>query len=270
MKFTVLVDNNTLTTKKGMGEPAFSIYIEDEDKKILFDTGLSDLFIKNAELYDINLKDLTSVILSHGHIDHSSGITHLAKYIAPKKIDFIAHPYVINKKYNEHGDIGMNATEDFLNNNFNLKFSKAAVKLTEKLYFLGEIPRTNEFESNRDYGKTIINNKECQDKMDDDTALAYVSNDGLVIITGCSHSGIVNIINHAKTITKCEKIKTILGGWHLFQTETSYLDFIGKTLQENHIETIYPCHCTELPERIYLSKFSEVKEVGVGLSLEFI
>lgn len=78
MKLTVLVDNNTLIDQYLLGEPAVSYYIEDEDEKILFDTGYSDVFIRNVEKLHINLADITKIVFSHGHNDHTGGFHFLS------------------------------------------------------------------------------------------------------------------------------------------------------------------------------------------------
>lgn len=78
MKLTVLVDNNTLIDQYLLGEPAVNYYIEDEDEKILFDTGYSDVFIRNAEKLHINLADITKIVFSYGHNDHTGGFHFLS------------------------------------------------------------------------------------------------------------------------------------------------------------------------------------------------
>ena len=77
MKVTVLVDNDTLVGINFQGEPALSFYVEEGDKKILFDTGFSDLFLKNAQILGIDLTDLDAIVFSHGHDDHMGGLYHL-------------------------------------------------------------------------------------------------------------------------------------------------------------------------------------------------
>ena len=74
MKITILVENNTRIDKYLLSEPALSLFIETENKKILFDTGYSDVFIKNAKTLDIDLNQITDIVLSHGHDDHTGGL----------------------------------------------------------------------------------------------------------------------------------------------------------------------------------------------------
>ena len=88
MKITVLVDNNTIVNEYFLGEPGFSLLIEIAGKKILFDTGYSDVVIKNAEKLNINLYDIDYLVLSHGHDDHSGGVRVFKKGYFGRKNDF--------------------------------------------------------------------------------------------------------------------------------------------------------------------------------------
>ena len=82
MKLTVLIDNNTYIDEYYIGEPALSYYIEDENERLLFDTGYSDAFIRNAQAMNIDLSAISTLILSHGHNDHTGGIKYLMNQIA--------------------------------------------------------------------------------------------------------------------------------------------------------------------------------------------
>jgi Metal-dependent hydrolases of the beta-lactamase superfamily II len=103
----------------------------------------------------------------------------------------------------------------------------------------------------------------------EDSALAYRSSEGLVIITGCSHAGICNIVEHAKGICGENKIVDIVGGLHLLDPSKEQmqgtLDYMKK-LQPNEV---HACHCTDLNSKIALSRVVNLREVGVGLKLEY-
>ena len=111
--------------------------------------------------------------------------------------------------------------------------------------------------------------KKQPDFLFDDSALIYKTNNELVIITGCSHSGIINIIQYAKKITECENIKAIVGGFHLANNEKELINKTLNYLEKEKIGTIYPCHCTGLVAKCALMNKFNVEEVGVGLKLEF-
>ncbi|TFG91331.1 MAG: MBL fold metallo-hydrolase, partial [Candidatus Atribacteria bacterium] len=190
MKITVLVDNNTLIDRYFLGEPGVSYLIQDEECKILFDVGYSDFFIRNARKMNINFRDLDYLILSHGHLDHTWGLISLIKYYTEasiEKIDcikptVITHPSsFLAKKAKDLKQIGSIISQEELNKHFKMKLSKEPLWLTDRLVFLGEIERKNDFEAKKLIGKVVKDDFEEDDYLIDDSALAYRSAKGLVI-----------------------------------------------------------------------------------------
>lgn len=264
MKLKVLVDNYTYIDMYYLGEPAVSYYIENGEDKILFDTGYSDVFIKNASAMNIDLNNINKLVLSHGHDDHTGGL----KYFFDKKkdIEIIAHPECFN--YKAEGDLRICSplTKDELSNLCSLNLTKEPIKISENIYFLGEIPSLNDFEKRRAIGKTIINGENIDDLIEEDSALVYKSNQGLFIITGCSHSGICNIIEYAKNICDDERVYGVIGGFHLFDVDDRLQETI-KYFVDNNIKLLCPCHCVSLRAKVEMSKQININEVGVGLEL---
>lgn len=278
MQITVLVDNNTLIGRYFQGEPALSFLIEDEDKKILFDTGYSDAFINNARKMGISLYDLDYVVLSHGHLDHTWGLSSLIKLYTEatyEKVDFkrpviIAHPQTfISKSKYELKEIGSVLSENKLARNFSLNLSKEPLWITEELVFLGEINRKNSFEGLKIMGQ-VHDNTDEDDYMIEDTALAYKTSKGIVVITGCSHSGICNIIEQAKQVCQDNRVLDVVGGFHLLSPSSEQLKFTLEYFNNIKPDVLHPCHCTDLQSKILLSQAANVKQVGVGLKLDYL
>ena len=267
MKLKVLVDNNTFIDEYYMGEPAVSYYIEDEDTKILFDTGYSNVFIKNAESMNIDLKDIDKVIISHGHNDHTGGLKYLVENIHNKDIKIIAHPHSFYKKYFDGNYIGTPINKEILEEQYKLSFHKEPIEISKNILFLGEIPSINDFENRNIIGNYEESGKVVNDYVKDDSAIVYKSSKGLFIITGCSHSGICNIIEYAKKVCKEDKVYGVIGGFHLFDCGDR-LDKTIKYFKENELKEIYPCHCVSLKAKIEMGKELDIKEVGVGLEID--
>lgn len=271
MELTILVDNNTLIDKCFYGEPGLSFFIEVDNKKILFDTGYSDIFIKNAHKMDIDLSDLDYIVLSHGHNDHTWGLEHLAeiysKAISQTKPTLIAHPLTFSKKFFDKEEIGIRLTKEQVR--FKTNLTNEPFWISEKLVFLGEIPRTNSFEAKSPIGKISVNDKLQDDYVLDDSALVYKSDEGLVIITGCSHAGICNIIEYSKEVCKENKILDIIGGLHLLTPSNEVLQNTISYLKQQNVKLLHPCHCTDLKSKIALSRAFELEEVGVGSVLKY-
>ncbi len=275
MKLTVLVDDNMSDCRRLLAEHGLCFYIEDDGKKILFDTGYSDVFIKNAISLGINLLDLDYIVLSHGHYDHTWGLTHyLAYYMSAieqkqriKKPTIVTHPNTFLEKYEEgFGEIGCMLTETKLKKCFNVLTTYEPVSLTDNLVFLAEIPRFNDFEAKEPMEKVIRNGKYEDDYVLEDSALAYKLNDCLSVITGCSHSGICNIVEYSQKTLKTTKIKSIIGGFHLIDTPEEKMNKIIGYLKKQDIKELYPCHCTDFNARVKLSKDLNTKNIGVGYS----
>jgi len=271
MKLTVLMDNNTYIDQYFLGEPAFSVYIEDGEERILFDTGYSDAFIRNAEEMQIDLGALTFIVLSHGHNDHSRGLTFLWDQYDLKDVKLVAHPGVFAPKRYEGLDVGAPFTkEDCLAHGLQVIDGSKPVQITERLTFLGEIPRVTSFESKEPIGECTDTG--LADFVLDDSALTYESKEGLFIVTGCSHSGICNIILQAlrRSEAKGSRHKTvsgIIGGFHLLKKNRQLTETIH-FLEQHTKGMLYPCHCVSFAAKCEMMNTLPLTEVGVGLQLE--
>jgi len=159
--------------------------------------------------------------------------------------------------------------EDKLSKFFRLRLSREPLWLTQRLVFLGEIERSNDFEAKKPIGKVLENGVENDDLLFDDSAVAYKSPEGLVIITGCSHSGISNIVEQARRICGEDRVLDIAGGLHLMDPPKAQLQETMEYLQALRPGSVHAGHCTDLRSKIDLSRVVELKEVGVGLTLEY-
>ncbi len=258
MKLTVLVDNNTLIDRYDLGEPAVSYYIEDGGGEILFDTGYSDILIHNAEALGVDLSSVDTIAISHGHDDHTRGLRFLFERFDLSRAKVVAHPAAFERKIYEGGDIGAPFSAEEMGRRCRLLLTREPYKLGENVTFLGEIPRLHDFEGRRPVG---------HDPLTDDTALAYRGERGLFVVTGCSHSGICNIVEHAKNICGDERVVGVIGGFHLFGV-TSQLEETIKYFEKNNITELYPCHCVSFDAKAEIHRHIPIHEVGVGLTLE--
>ncbi len=267
MKLTVLMDNNTYIDRYYLGEPAVSYWIEEGGKKILFDTGYSDAFLYNAQKMGIDLGETDMIVISHGHNDHTRGLTYLAERFDLRGTPILAHPHCFDKKKYGDQEIGAPFSREQMSELAELRLERGPVRITERLTFLGEIPMKNDFEPMPEIGIVHRGEKVIKDNLTEDTALAYRSDDGIFIITGCSHRGICNIAEYAKIVCGTERIKGVIGGFHLFENDTR-LSRTVSYFKEQEIKHFYPCHCVSFEAKAEMSRSLKIEEVGVGMELE--
>jgi 7,8-dihydropterin-6-yl-methyl-4-(beta-D-ribofuranosyl)aminobenzene 5'-phosphate synthase len=260
MKISILTEN--CAGSHFQAEHGLSYLIEIDGEKILFDTGHSDVFLKNAQKMDLHIhNDVKKVVLSHGHWDHTYGL----KYLENKII--ITHPRSLDRMLatDDLKNVRLNLTPEQLEEKFDLQLTQAPQNITENLYFLGEIPRANDFESQTTY---FTDERGKDDFIPDDTALAAKIGNELIIITGCSHSGICNITEYAKLITGISDVKAILGGFHLKEKDEQTEKTI-EYFQKNQVKKMYPSHCTQLPALSAFYEAFNTQQLKTGMVLEF-
>ncbi|HJJ29165.1 MAG TPA: MBL fold metallo-hydrolase [Methanocorpusculum sp.] len=268
MKLTILAENYTALNKNLLAEPGFSAYIEDGEDKILFDCGYSNVFKKNAEFLHIELGNLTKVVFSHGHDDHTGGLASLLPLVK-RGTPLFAHPDTFNIKLRGEMCTGSRFREEDLAKTFSLSLKRGPQKISEHITFLGEIPQTISFETRRQFDeKVTAKGRREPDFVLEDSALVYETETGLYIITGCSHAGICNIIAYAKELF-AKPVLGVIGGFHLKEVNEQVKLTIAFFRREG-IDEAYPCHCTSFMVRAAFNEaFPVKKEAGVGAEIEW-
>ena len=260
MKLTVLTENNA--GSHFLAEHGISYLIECDDKTILFDTGNTDVFMKNALLKEINLQEKVDlIVLSHGHWDHGGGL----RYISNKPL--LTHPSSFIKRFNrlKSSYNGLQLSKEEAAQKFQLITSEKPYQISDNIFFLGEIPRQNTFESQ---STSFVDKNGDDDYIPDDSALAIINNEQLIIISGCAHSGICNICEYAKKVTGIDKIQVVLGGFHLKKNDLQTKETINY-LKANQVSKVYPSHCTELPALVHFHSEFNSKLVKTGFTYNF-
>jgi 7,8-dihydropterin-6-yl-methyl-4-(beta-D-ribofuranosyl)aminobenzene 5'-phosphate synthase len=259
MKISVLTENHAGAFTHA--EHGLSYFIEYDGKRLLFDTGQSDMFLKNAETMKVSMANIDIVILSHGHFDHGNGLSFLSGG------SLVCHPGCFVKRYRQrdHTYIGLKNSRDELSRIFDLNTSAGPFKITDKIIFLGEIPRLTDFESQ---STSFIFEDGTADFVMDDSALTMIMPEGLFVVTGCGHAGIINTLEHAKKITGLEDIYGVMGGFHLKEIDLQTKMTI-RYLKENNVRHILPSHCTELPALSVFYENFEIRQIKTGDILSF-
>ncbi len=259
MKLTVLTENTA--GAKFLAEHGLSYFIEYDNKKILFDTGATDVFIENAKKVRIDVNEADMVVLSHGHWDHGNGL----KFIKDKPL--LCHPNSFIKRFRkrENENIGLKLTYKQIKEKFLLITSTKPFNITKNIIFLGEIPRLNDFEAKT---TSFVDENNKDDFVIDDSALAIIKNDELIIVSACSHSGICNIVEYAKELTGIKNVKAVIGGFHLKKQDNQTKKTI-EYFKNNRVNKLLPSHCTQLPALAMFYKEFKIEHVKTGMIFNF-
>jgi 7,8-dihydropterin-6-yl-methyl-4-(beta-D-ribofuranosyl)aminobenzene 5'-phosphate synthase len=221
---------------------------------MLLDFGFSeDVVARNAAALGVDLTKVEVAALSHGHIDHFGGMAQVAARIAKKGLGLILHPVAFRRnRYMEPiQDLKFRMPpleeEKVEASGFKVTKSKEPVLLLNgDVLFLGEIPRRMSFEKGLPYAFYEENGQEIWDPTEDDTALAMnLGSKGLVVLSGCAHSGIINTVEYAREITGINKVHAVMGGFHL--TGPAFEPIIDDTIESMKQigpDYVIPTHCT--------------------------
>ena len=259
-----------------LGEWGLSILVETESCKVLLDTGQSMSAVHNADLIGIDLSTIDKIVLSHAHGDHTGGLREVLRRVG-KGVEVIAHPDIWIPKYVRFGETNRYVGIPFIRED--LESLGASFTLTRKPYKIGDdIMTTGEIEMTTDY-ETIDDrlyakkgSRMIPDPLADDLALIVRTSEGLALITGCAHRGIINTVRHVQKLTKGEYIHTIIGGTHLMVASPERIERTASELKKLGLQRLGVSHCTGFNASAMLAReFGEVfflNNAGTQITLE--
>ena len=264
LRLTTLCDN--LVASVGfVAEWGLSILIEHGDDAVLLDTGMTDTVVRNAAGAGIDLSRIGTIVISHGHMDHTGGLRTVLQRTR-KKIEVVMHPDAWLSKYSIRPEttgtrthyIGIPyAREELDNLGAQFTLNRKPVWITEHIVVTGEVPMQTGFESIDKNLFIKVEDTFQPDALADDQAVAIKTEKGLVVVLGCAHRGMINTLLHARKITGEERIHTVVGGAHLFRAGPDQLDQTITALEKMDVAHIGVSHCTGMPAAICLqTRFS--------------
>ena len=282
LKITVLVTNVAGDPQLGDGEWGYSALVEVDVHKILYDTGASsDMVLNNAEALHIDLSDVEDVVLSHNHWDHVGGLMTLRREFAKTNPRAMGRVHVgaaifeprLNAAGEDQNGLRLIKAQYLATGGVFIIHDKAT-ELYPGVWLTGPVPRPN-VEKNWFPGLSLVTAQgRVEDNVPEDSALVFDTNEGIVILTGCGHAGIVNIVEYARTIAGTGPLLAVIGGLHLFNASDQTLVWTGAKLKSYRIENLLAGHCTgieatyRLRESTGLSrKTAVVSAVGSSFTL---
>jgi 7,8-dihydropterin-6-yl-methyl-4-(beta-D-ribofuranosyl)aminobenzene 5'-phosphate synthase len=241
---TTLVDNTT--SGPGLSaEHGLSFWIEYGDKAILFDTGQSDLLVQNAKALNIDLARANAIVLSHGHYDHTGGLSTVLG-MAPQARLYL-HPAAIEPKFSRSllkaHSIGMPDSARQAIGHRDVIWTESPTQILDGVNLTGQVPRVTHFEN---VGGPFFLDENCQepDPLLDDQALFIESSKGLVVVLGCAHAGVVNTLHRISDLSGGKDFYAVMGGMHLIHADTERIEKTIAAFQEFKLQRIGPAHCT--------------------------
>ena len=256
LQVTILADNFVDRGEGLLAEHGFCLLVAG-DSQVLFDTGQTDVCLRNAPRLGVDLSDVKTVVLSHGHYDHGGGLAALTSHLG--QLDVYLHPTAFAAKYArcpgsaEDRHVGLRYDAETLTSMGATVHAEAGVQeLGPGLLITGEIPRATPFEeAARDFW-VKGNDGFHPDPLQDDQALVLRTADGLVVLLGCAHAGVINTLNHAVKLTGDKRIRAVIGGLHLASASQQRIEQTVTALKELGVEQLVACHCTGFLARMCL------------------
>ncbi|OPL13022.1 MAG: hypothetical protein AVO38_03480 [delta proteobacterium ML8_D] len=250
LKLTVICENTVFGPCGLIGEHGWSCYVEAEGYTMLFDTGQGLGVLSNSLILKKDLRLIDAIVLSHGHYDHTSGLPSVLGLSGSTPV--YAHPDIFLVRYWKKGDIlreiGIRYKKEYLES-----IGARFVYLTEfreihsGIYVTGTVPRMTDFEppdSNMQLRDPDVG--WVQDPLKDDLSLIIDTNKGLVVILGCAHSGIINILKYIQANLPGRPIHTVMGGTHLGLADPVQFGITLSNLEKFDIKRLGAAHCTGL------------------------
>ena len=240
MKITTLIENHGNPEAGLAGEHGLSLLLEVDGKKILFDTGQTGAFVENAQKLSVDLCSLNMVFLSHGHYDHTGGVPMLVEKGYRGKI--YTGTGFFEKKYKRLLDGTMKYNGNpFPKEQYNIcMIEKDMLRITEHVILFQNFQRQTSFEQ---LNFKFYLEKEKIDKFADEICLGIETAKGIVLLVGCSHVGIVNIMMTVKERIK-KPIAGIVGGTHLMEAGKERLEATIQAFKQEPLEFLAVSHCT--------------------------
>ncbi|MFC1798880.1 MBL fold metallo-hydrolase [Thermodesulfobacteriota bacterium] len=274
---TILTDNVVPGKSTAIGEHGFCIFVETDNGNFLFDTGRGKTIIHNAHVYNKNLNVINKIVLSHNHGDHTGGIQEVLFGVRHKPIDVYAHEDLFLPRFKREKDTdeyqGIPFTRGHLERlGAHFVFNRAFAEIEAGIFLTGEVPRQTLFEkADMENRFMVLNGEKVPDTIEDDQSMVVHTEKGLLLVLGCAHAGIINVVNYVLEKTGIQDIFAIIGGTHIgFSGEVQLNESIA-ALKTYNIQHLIPSHCTgPLAIARMKQEFDDIFQFShVGFCLEF-
>jgi 7,8-dihydropterin-6-yl-methyl-4-(beta-D-ribofuranosyl)aminobenzene 5'-phosphate synthase len=271
---TILVEN----TARGagiLGEHGLAFWIDTGMHRVLFDTGQGMALLNNAQVLGVDLSQANAIVLSHGHFDHVGGLE--AALAAAPGVPLFLHPRAVEPKFTgtdpaavRRVSIPFMETESFRRGGRRVVATSEPCEVVPGVWATGEIPRTNDFEDTG--GPFFLDAALTQpDPLLDDQAVYLPTPQGVIVICGCAHAGVVNTLHHIARLIGGAPVRALFGGLHLENASPRRLEETMRALRASPPRQMGLCHCTGLAaiRRLWAEFPDHCVPAHAGWRLEF-
>jgi 7,8-dihydropterin-6-yl-methyl-4-(beta-D-ribofuranosyl)aminobenzene 5'-phosphate synthase len=278
LKITVL--STMLADDKVLGEWGFAALIEADGRRILFDTGyFPNTVLQNAKALGIDLSNVTDVILSHNHDDHTGGLVTLRRELSKQNPAALSRAHVgqgifwsrPGKSGEGNPMVAFRPAYEAIGGSFVEHTGPA--ELAPGVWLTGPVPRVHPERNWSGKGRVQAPQGLVEDTLPEDQSLVIDTEQGLVVVTGCGHAGIINILEEARKRVRPAPVHAVIGGLHLFPADEKVLAWTGRKLKEMKLGHLMGAHCTGIEAVFRLRELAGLQRrtcvVGaVGASFE--
>lgn len=257
VKITVL---STMLADQGIGEWGFAALVEVDGSRLLFDTGArEETVLRNAEELKVDLSSVSDVVLSHNHGDHTGGLLKLREAFRAKNPAALSRAHVapgifLPRRVPARGDaeanrmLAMRPAYEAAGGRI-VEHAKAE-RIAPGVWLTGPVTRRHP-ERNYPKGVTVVTPEGVrEDTIPEDMSLVIDGKDGLVVLTGCGHAGIGNILSQAREMVPGAPVTAVLGGLHVYDAEEKTLAWTAEQMKQAGVRHLMGAHCTGI-ESLY-------------------
>ena len=245
---TVLSENTVSGEADVLGEWGLSVLVEAGAHRVLFDTGAGRVLTENARALNVNLSKLDAIVISHGHSDHTAGLEKVLDVAG--KVDVFIHPDAFKTVFNKGGSPAVAVNMPLSRNQLAARARRVVetngpTLVTEGIMVTGAIPRVTDFEDTG-LGNQLFDDKAAATptKVAEDQALFFRTPEGVVVLLGCAHAGVVNTIRYVADLLGERRIYAIVGGTHLLNASAQRLAKTEEAFRQYDVRKIMLAHCT--------------------------